>query len=271
MTILAYLDQTHLGRMSEEHFTVLSALVEADAVALPISDVHLIETIKQASRYRQETLRRIAGLRRDLVLTPEVTVLGLEWLAFHGQGRVRDALVGCSPGSGVLWDGATADALPLAAEVLDDDAGSALAANADESFGAAAGNLAALRAVTIDHVREQLVAGLRMLQISPEPRLDDVPATEEGLASAFPSVGLRRAFYAHATTLEPNDIADLSFVCRTVPHFDVVAVDRSMHDRLHRTRTSIPPELARHLFKARVVRNVAQAIEVIHELARERA
>lgn len=257
--------------MSEEQFTVLATLVEAEAVALPISDVHVIETIKQARRYRPETLRRVAGLRRDLVLMPEITVLGLEWLAFHGLARVRDAIVGSSPGIGVMWDGAAADALPLAAEVLDDDAGSTLAASTEESFAAAAGSLAALKAVPIDHVRQQLVAGLRILEVSPEPNVDDLPATEEGLASMFPSVGLRRAFYGLVTRLEANDIADLSFVCRTVPHFDVVAVDRRMHDRLHETRTSIAPEFARHLFRARVVRNVQQAIDAIRELTAQGA
>ncbi len=252
--------------MSEEQFTVLSTLVEAELVAFPISDVHLIETIKQARRYRPETMHRVAGPRRGLVLMPESTVLGLEWLAFHGLARVRDEIVGCSPGIGVMWDGAAADALPLAAEMLEDDAGSTIAASTRESFAAAAASFAALKAMPIDHVREQLVAGLRKQEVSPEPNLEDLPATEEGLASMFPSVGLRRAFYGVVTTLEANDIADLSFVCRTVPHVDVVAVDRRMHDRLHETRTSIAPEIARHVFHARVVRNVEQAIDAIREL-----
>jgi hypothetical protein len=267
MPILVYLDQTHIGGMREEQFAELSALVDADTVAVASSDVHVIETTKQASRYRPEFLRRVAALGRGLVLMPENVVVRVEWLSFHGHVRAREAIVVRGPGTWLLWGGGAA--LPLV-EHLDDEAGATVAASVESSFGGVAVNVAALKAIPIDQVRGHVAAELSMLGISHAPHLDDLPATEEGFAAMFPSIGLRRAVYANATTLEPNDIADLSFVCRTVPHFDVVAVDRKMHDRLHQTRKALAPELARHLFHARVVRTVEQVIEAIHELTAER-
>ena len=263
MPLLVYLDQLHLGDMTEEQLGVLTKMVDDDIIVVPSSDIHLIETIKQTTRFRPETLRRISALRRNLVLLPEVVVLALEWLASRGCGSFREHIVGLSPGQGVVWDGAVADAVEMAGEVLDDDSGTKVAEATRASFQDAAANLEALKRVTVQHIREQLFLGLGMLDISPHPTLDDLPTDEEALAVMFPSIGLRRAFLAHAKQLEPNDIADLSFICRTVPHFDVVAVDRKMHDRLHATRGRLSTALVQSLFRARIVRTSAHAIDAI--------
>jgi hypothetical protein len=272
MPVLAYLDQTHLSRLSEDEFTTLRVWVDSGRLVVPTSEIHMIETIKWRNAGRFELVRRATALRQRYVLVPEVLILALEWYESRGVAHaVREHMVAQQPSGDRAWLGAPADGLELASEVLDDEAAEAVRAQGEESFGEVAANIDRLRQVPLSHVRDQIIEGLSLLAAAGAipgndlPGVSDLPLSEEAFAAVFPSVGLRRYFYASAHSLEPNDLADLSFICRTVPHFDVVAVDRRMHDRLHAIRRKVPAPMAEVLVRARVVRSVLDAITVIEE------
>jgi hypothetical protein len=263
---LVYLDQLHIGNMDTEQLDRLVELAEAGRIVVPSSDIHTVETLKQGTRHRPETIARLRALRARWVLLPEPTVLAAEWLAFRGRiVRARDCIVGEGQPVGVVWDGAVADSVEMAGEHVDDDGASELRASSHETFADAAARLEEHKRVPLDHVRGQLTELMRM-SIDPEIALAQIPETEAGFAEAFPSAGLRRFFYAHANSLEANDIADLSFICRTVPHFDVVAVDRRMHDRLYATRGKLDDRVAEVLFRATVVKTTERAMDAIERL-----
>lgn len=252
--------------MDDDQLATLTGLVEAGRILLPSSEIHTVETLKQASQHRARTIARLADLRARWVLLPEHVVAVAEWLAYRGQvASASQLIIGEGQPLGTTWDGAVADSIETVDEYIDDGISGELRNETDEVLAEAAARLEEYKRVPLDFVRDQLA---QLLGMTVEPDLDimKIPSDEDSFTKAFPSVSLRRFFYAHATYLERNDINDLSFICRTVPHFDVVAVDRRMHDRLHAMRAKLPPAITQVLFHATVVKNAAQTMEVIQRL-----
>jgi hypothetical protein len=244
-------------------------LVELGHVCIPISGIHLIETVKQSTEHRPDTVRRVLGLCRNSVLVEVPWVIAAEWHAYRGVGSVRDRLIVDATGPMSARGGDLARFFQLAAENLDDAMSDVVRMATKTDFGAAAGALDQYKQIPLDYVRTQIATALQMIGADSEIRRATIPASEEEFAVAFPSVGFQRYFYDLADSLEPNDIADLSFISRTVPYFDVVAVDRRMHDRLHAMRRRVPAVVRDALFRAQIVRTVAHVLEIVEKRVTE--
>jgi hypothetical protein len=247
----------HLVRLSRDRRLIL-----------PRSEIHLLETLKQPLKHRRRTTARFRRLTKNNIVLPESDILRLEFEhAFNDADSPRTGMIRERQDVGVPWSGAPAQSLELAAETLDDGQARTLRDVMHSRFSDTARDFERIKAVSTAELREQLVRGLAFMGYAEAERR--VPRDEGSLRLAFPAVGLRRVLIQHAHALEPNDIADLSFICRSVPYLDLVAVDHSMHDLLHRARRSIPEAQKVALFRAEIVQHTNKAVKRIGTMVSE--